>query len=233
MKISVVIPAYNEEKCIVDCLKSLRGQTEKPFEIIVCNNNSTDRTAELASKLADKVIFEPRQGVSYALNAGIKAASGDVVAFMGADSVADKDWLRSIRIAFERYNVIGVYGPIYSMNRKSKKYRFVYYFIWHVVSKTLSHTRIAMGPGGNSAFKRDALIKIGGYNPNTIPGEDIELTMKMRKIGKLKFIENAKVYSSTRRFEQSGVWSISWMWIKTFFRIIFKKPKKYNYFNNG
>ncbi len=73
--ISVVIPAYNEENYIEACLKSLRNQkTNVPYEIVVCDNNSTDRTVEIAKKYADKVVYERRQGIGYARNKGVSAS---------------------------------------------------------------------------------------------------------------------------------------------------------------
>lgn len=229
--ISVVIPAYNEEEHIETCLESIRSQSVKPYEVIVVNNNSTDRTEEKARRLADRVVFEGEQGVVYALNAGIRAARGDVVAFMGGDCVADREWIKAIRLAFEKEDLIGVFGPIASMDRRSKKMRFSYYFIWHVVAKTLSHTPIAMAPGGNCAIRRKAIIEAGGYDPDMVPGEDIEISRRLRKLGKLKFIENAKIYASTRRFEENGVWRETKNWLKVFFRMVGKRPKKYDYFN--
>lgn len=231
VKISVIIPAYNEEAYIENCLKSLKEQTVQPFEVIVIDNNSKDRTNEIAKRLADKVIFEKKQGVVYALNTGVNAAKGNVVAFIGGDCIADKNWLCGIKTAFEKNSrVVEVYGPIASMDRNNRKLRFVYYFIWHVVAKTLSHTPIAMAPGGNSAVRRDAFLQAGGYDPMMVPGEDIELSTRLRKIGKLRFIANSKVYASTRRFDQNSVWKETKGWLKVFFRIIIRRPKKYEYF---
>jgi len=230
VRISVVIPAYNEEKNIEACLRSIGAQAERPYEVIVVNNRSTDGTGMKASKLADRVVFEPKRGVVHALNAGVKAATGDYVAFMGADCVADRNWIRAIRMALEQDDLIGVFGPIYSMDRRSSKLRFSYYFIWHVVSKTLSHTPLAMAPGGNCAIRRRAIIEAGGYNPAMVPGEDIELARRLRKMGKLKFIENAKVFASTRRFEKNGVWKETKNWFKVFIRMELRRPKAYDYF---
>ena len=228
-RISVLIPAYNEERYIEACLRSIRAQTEKPYELIVINNNSKDKTGELAAKLADRIIFEPRLGVVHALNAGIKAARGDYVAITGADCIADKNWIKSIRLAL-RDEPVAVFGPIYSLSRRNKKLRFVYYFIWHVVAKTLSHTSISMAPGGNCALKRSAVIAAGGYDPAMVPGEDIELTKRIRKMGKLRFVDSAKVFASTRRFEENGVWKETKNWLKVFFRMEAGRPKTYKYF---
>ena len=92
MKVSVVIPAYNEEKLIVATLRSikesLRSFTDVGWntELIVANNNSTDRTAELAAKEGARVVFEPINQISRARNCGAAAATGDWLVFVDADS---------------------------------------------------------------------------------------------------------------------------------------------------
>lgn len=231
VNISVVIPAYNEEKHIVACLESIRSQSIKPMEIIVVDNNCSDKTHDLAKGLADKIIKEKRQGVVFALNTGVAHAKGDIVAFMGADCIADKDWIKGISIAFEKNpGLVEVYGPIGSLDRKNKKLVFAYYFIWHVVAKALSITPIAMAPGGNSAVRKKAFEQTRGYDPKMVPGEDIELSTRLRKVGKLKFIENSKVFASTRRFEKNGVWRETKGWVKVFFRMTLRRPKTYKYF---
>ena len=74
MKVSVVIPAYNEEKYIVDCLKALSNQTIAPDEVIVVDNNSTDKTASLARQAGAKVITVLEPGITPARTAGFNAA---------------------------------------------------------------------------------------------------------------------------------------------------------------
>lgn len=94
LRISLVIPAYNEERHIRSCLDAIAAQTLKPFEVIVVDNNSTDKTAEIASSYDFvKVIHEPKQGIVFARNTGFAAATGTVIARTDADVILPKGWI--------------------------------------------------------------------------------------------------------------------------------------------
>ncbi len=111
MKISVIIPAYNEEKIIGNCLKSIANQTEKPFEIIVVDNNSTDKTVEIAKKFGARIVEEKIQGRRSARDAGFNAAKGDIIARTDADTLVPMDWIKRIHEAFENDNeLLGLSG---------------------------------------------------------------------------------------------------------------------------
>src|SRR5512138_2703715 len=86
-EISVIVPAWNEEKFIESCLYALQQQKTKAFcEIIVVNNNSSDSTVNIVEKFAGITLLnEPRQGVSFARNTGVKKAQGKIIVFIDAD----------------------------------------------------------------------------------------------------------------------------------------------------
>lgn len=92
MLLSIVIPAYNEEKELPQCLQSVReaaaacGLGPQEMEVVVCDNNSTDRTGEVARQAGARVVFEPLNQISRARNAGAAAAQGDWLLFVDADS---------------------------------------------------------------------------------------------------------------------------------------------------
>ena len=92
--ISIIIPAYNEEKFIEQTLISLKKQNcGIPYEIIVCDNNSKDKTPEIAQKYADKVVSETKQGGGYARNKGASIAQGKYLVFTDADTVFPENYL--------------------------------------------------------------------------------------------------------------------------------------------
>lgn len=92
-RISIVIPVFNEERYLGDCLDSVANQTLKPSEVIVIDNNSTDSTAKIALKYDFvKLITETQQGVGFARNAGFDSASGDLLVRIDADTRLDPDW---------------------------------------------------------------------------------------------------------------------------------------------
>lgn len=96
MKISVIIPTYNEEEHIGQCLLSLKKQTEKNFEIIVVDDESTDQTLKIAKQHADHVLSQPHQGPGAARNLGAKSAKGDILVFVDADMTFHPDFLQKL-----------------------------------------------------------------------------------------------------------------------------------------
>ncbi|QQG44503.1 MAG: glycosyltransferase [Candidatus Roizmanbacteria bacterium] len=112
MKVSVVIPAYNEEKYIEKCLEALNLQEEKPEEIIIVDNNSTDNTINVAQNFNATIFKEFKQGITYARNKGFDEAKGDILARCDADSIPPSDWIKKIINDFSRYKIDAVTGPL-------------------------------------------------------------------------------------------------------------------------
>lgn len=112
MKVSVVIPAYNEEKYIGSCLESLMHQQEAADEIIVVDNNSTDNTAKIARKFGVRVIGEKRQGMTPARNTGFDAARHEIIARSDADNKLPPYWIKKIKKNFSSREIDALTGPI-------------------------------------------------------------------------------------------------------------------------
>jgi glycosyltransferase involved in cell wall biosynthesis len=110
-RISIVIPVYNEAAGLEDCLQAIAGQTVRPHEVIVVDNNSTDDTADVARRFGFvTLISEPRQGVVHARNRGFGHASGDIIARIDADTILPAGWLAQIRDIFRSAGVSAVSG---------------------------------------------------------------------------------------------------------------------------
>lgn len=96
--VSIVIPAYNEERHLRACLQSVAAQTVQPYEVIVVDNNSTDRTAQVAQEFPFvRVVTESHQGRVFARNAGFNAAKGDILGRVDADIVLPATWVEHLQ----------------------------------------------------------------------------------------------------------------------------------------
>lgn len=112
LKVSIVIPARNEADRIEKALRALKKQSYSNIEIIVVDNGSTDATRAIAAAFADKIVDAPIPGISRAKNAGVKAASGDIIAFTDADCIASEEWVRELVSSYQSHaGVVSVGGP--------------------------------------------------------------------------------------------------------------------------
>jgi glycosyltransferase involved in cell wall biosynthesis len=205
MLISVVIPAYNEEKYIGRCLESVRDQTYNgPLEIVVVDNNCTDRTAEIARSMGATVVAEPVRGIGSARQRGALAARGEIIASTDADTVVPPNWLERIARRFEADAELGgLYGPLRHIDGSElgKAYMIaVMPMLMHVTQRI----NMPCFSGNNFAVRRDRLMAVGGYNPKLLTGEDVDVSMRMSKITRLEFDPTFIAFTSARR-AQEGV----------------------------
>ena len=112
MKVSVVIPAYNEEKFIRKALKSVTNQLVDADEIIVINNNSSDKTVEITRSFSVRIIDEKKQGMISARNTGFDNAKYDIIARIDADVQVPPDWIQRIKRNFEKKKIDALTGPL-------------------------------------------------------------------------------------------------------------------------
>src|SRR5258706_15392459 len=108
MKVSVVVPAYNEEKYIRACIESILNQEEKADEIIVINNNSTDKTVDILKQYPIKIVNETEQGMIQARNRGFNEAQYEIIARTDADTIVPPDWIAKIKKNFENEKLVAL-----------------------------------------------------------------------------------------------------------------------------
>lgn len=112
LTLSIIIPAYNEERHLGVCLDSIARQSLKPDEVIVVDNNSTDKTAEIARSYPFvTLLHEPEQGLIAARNCGLHAAKGDLLARIDADAILDSDWVKVVKARFQDRKTDTITGP--------------------------------------------------------------------------------------------------------------------------
>jgi glycosyltransferase involved in cell wall biosynthesis len=193
----------NEGKVISRCMKSLRKQTFKDFEVVVVDSGSTDGTLEIVKKYGGRVIYEPRRGVPLARNRGVRESKGDIVVHTDGDSSYHPDWLEKIAKHFEDKEVVAVGGPIEPAERRLK-----HIIIFKVTTNYFPRFAKLFGfvafQGSNSSFRRKAYEKAGGYDEKIRTLDDNELPNRIKKLGKVVFDPSLVVTTSTRRFEKAG-----------------------------
>jgi len=158
LKLSLIIPVYNEEHHIRGCLDAISRQSEMPDEVIVVDNNCTDRTIDIA-KTYDfvTVIAEPKQGRAHARNAGFNAAKHDILGRIDSDSLLSRNWVETVKRHFASDNQLsGLTGlsstPILPLLRwpKSTLFSRTYYWNVHGVFGTITTWGATMAVRKNS-----------------------------------------------------------------------------------
>ena len=236
MKISIVIPAYNEEKALAKTIESALTQDYSDFEVIVVNNASSDRTLEIAQSYAGKyparvkTVTENRKGLLWARECGRTNASGEIIANIDADCLPSTDWLSHGVRYFVSDRVAAVSGP-YDYYDGGFIFRYVSLYtqmsIYWIISRIIQLPFVRTGAvmiGGNNMIRAKALENAGGYNTSlTFYGEDTDTAMRVVKSGKIIFSNKLIMKTSARRFRSEGIINLEIKYLKHFFKIIFKK----------
>jgi|SRR6185369_12598708 len=205
MRISVVIPAYNEEKYIGACLEAMVNQEEKADEIIVVNNNSTDRTVEIAKQYPVIIVNEQEQGMIQARNRGFNEAQYEIIARTDADTIVPSNWIKKIKEDFLSEALVALSGPSYfyetPAHLSSKTVYNLHKPYFRIMRQVLRHDCLY---GPNIALRKSAWEQIKNQvclNNNDIH-EDIDLAIHIAPLGLIKFDKTLIVNSSFRRFKR-------------------------------
>lgn len=232
MKVSIIIPAYNEEQYIEDTLRSVLKQNYLDVEIIVVDNNSTDRTKEKVREFPGvRLVEEKKRGVQYARERGRQEACGEIIANLDADCLPHPNWVENAIYHFDHPSVVAVSGP-YDYYDGTHLFRVASSVIQEIGFNLLhriayhSFGRGVFVMGGNVFIRSDALQKIGGYNTSiAFYGDDTDTANRLLSVGKVLYRNNVRTKSSARRFEKNGAFSVFWKYMINFFWVvIFKKP---------
>ena len=219
--ISVVIPAFNEEAYLPACLDALMQNVgDKALEIIVVDNNSTDGTKQVIARYpAVTYVFEPEKGITRARQRGLLSASGDIVAYVDADTRPPPGWIDQIAQNFAADAGLACLSGPYSFYDLSG-IRDKISTGWFVTARPLYKLTGYMMVGGNFAMPRAILHEMGGFDDRIeFYGEDVDIAKRASKFGKVRFSPEFVMPTSGRRLKKqgllkmAGLYFINYLWI--------------------
>ncbi|NNM57834.1 glycosyltransferase family 2 protein [Acidocella sp.] len=237
MKISFVVPAYNEQALLTRSLTAIRDEIQragqelgKDAEIIVVNNASTDRTREVALSIPGvTVIDEPRKGLVQARWCGFEHSTGELIANIDADTIIPPGWLTEVMRQFTRGpSLVALSGPYiyYGVPSRVNLVVGAYYrlaFTAYLLNRFVLNVG-SMLQGGNFIVKRAAMLKLGSPDLRfSFYGEDTDMARRLSKVGGVKFTFRLPAQSSGRRLAGEGVFTIGLRYSMNFFWATFRK----------
>ena len=229
MRISVAIPAYNEEEYIGACLESLEKQSCPNFEVVVCLT-CTDRTEEIVAGFARrgildlKVIHEPKKGIALARQRAFEHTSGEIIASADADTEYPPWWIERIREDFmTNPQIVAVCGPVRHREAKglARLYLSQFYPLIDALAREASERLGLVNViGSNFAVKRKAFERVGGFDTSLSAFEDNELAKRLKSEGEILYDPIMVAYPSARRYNGLGVFRVPLWNIKNYIEVV-------------
>lgn len=233
-KVSIIIPAHNEESCVYETLKTALAQDYPDFEVIVVDNASTDKTAEIVKQFPKvKIVYEKNKGTQWARERGRLEAVGEILAFMDADCLPYPDWL-SKGVKFFTDEKVAAVGGFYDYFDATPFFRKASYFLekWVYTPLNLVLGWLHLGGVlifGNTFIRASVLQKIGGFDTRIVfYGDDTDTAKRISKVGKIIFTGDISQRTSARRFKKQGIIKTLCLYLFHFFKITILGPKRKN-----
>jgi glycosyltransferase involved in cell wall biosynthesis len=226
--ISVIIPAYNEEKYIGKCLESIvKHRTKDVCDVIVVDNGSTDGTMEVVKTFPGvRLMHESKKGPNAARQAALNEARGDICVFFDADVILSPGWFEKVQKEFaERPDVVCISGQYYLYDL-SWPARTLMWCMWGSSAFFFHSLQGRLITGGNFAVSKKALVAAGGFNTAVAYLADEEdLAHRLSPHGKSVYSNRFFVYASGRRYAKDGFVKTNWDYaINSVWASLFKKP---------
>jgi glycosyltransferase involved in cell wall biosynthesis len=211
LKLSIVVPAFNEESLLAATLESIRKAAQVfneagGWELIVCDNNSTDRTAEIARAAGARVVFEPHNQISRARNTGAAGAVGEWLLFVDADSSPSAGLFRDLKLTIESGRCLGG-GSTIAAESDSFGFRLAIR-IWNVVSR-LSQ----WGAGAFIYCDAAAFRELGGFSAELYASEELDFFRRLKPLArrrgrKIVILHRYPLRTSDRKVRLYGWWEL-------------------------
>jgi len=211
LTLSIVIPAYNEQNYLKACLESIAKQSVRPNEVLVVDNNSFDKTAQIARSYDFvRLLAEKRQGIVFARNKGFNSAKGSIIGRIDADTVLSKDWVAQTLKTFSlQPGVVAITGDCYFYDFPLKRpFHYLHKFIYYILQKWIGGTNILWG--SNMAIRASAWRKVKNETSTILNmHEDIDLSLRLKaKDLKVAHVNKMRAEVSLRRGDL-GIRSLS------------------------
>ncbi len=224
LSFSIIIPAHNEEKYLQKTIDSIKKQTLQDYEIILVTNGCTDKTEEIAKKnitANTRHLSLPKPNVSVARNAGALNSQGEILVFLDADTQLAADALEKIKEKFsEEYTVATTLAKPDSQkmtHRLAVSFKNLYHYL-----------NLYQGCSGALICRKKDFHAVGGYNPEIIVREHRKLALHLKELGKFTCI-NTTAMTSMRRYQQWGLFKVSFFWAKKWLQDRSGKLKESSY----
>lgn len=202
MKVSVIVSTKNEEKNIEACLRSIRNQSLKDFEVVLSDAGSKDKTVKIAKNYVNKIVVK-KTNVAAGRNLGAMVSSGDILVFVDADTILLPDTLEKVVEAFGRKKVVGAGCSALPLTAEGRYVGiYMFYNSFAKASVRIGKPQIA---GFFCAYRRSAFERVGGFDDKVGILEDFHLSRKISSQGKVVFVGSALVMTSHRRLAKWGM----------------------------
>ena len=223
--VCVIIPAYNEEQCLPETLDRIGKALSIaacPSEIIIVDNDSQDRTKQVAESFGAKVFLEREHNISKVRDTGAKNSTGDVLIFIDADTLVPDTLFQRIAVVLKDEKCFGgaVAVEYEDFERKWMRFYLLGWKFWGTVFN--------MAQGAAQFCRKFVFEELEGYDQTIFVGEDIEFYWRLSKYAKrnkgyLYLVEHPKVVTSARRFDKMSLWKTFLLTHPIFIRLTWRK----------
>jgi glycosyltransferase involved in cell wall biosynthesis len=179
-RVSIIIPALNEEENLARVLPAVIAQIDANDEVIVVDNGSHDRTTAVAISFNSKVVGQSKRSRACARNAGLREANGEFIVFLDADCIPQPDWLKELLAPFKNSSIGAVAGEIINLDCGDPMDRYLNQKGHLTQAENFKHPFLPFGATANLAFRNIALAETGMFDEDLLDGEDADLCWRMQ-----------------------------------------------------
>ena len=231
MRYSIIIPTLNEEKLLPKLLRQLEDINVKKnydSEIIISDGGSTDKTVELALNFADVIKVHKhsyKQTIAEGRNIGAQFANGEIIIFLNGDIILNnaEKFFDYLDTSFYKSDYLALTCKVKVFPEEQKLSDKLFHGFYNAYFHSLNILGVGMGRGECQVIRKAVFEKVGGNNQSLIAGEDFDLFMRIRKLGKILHTNKVWIYESPRRYRKLGYWGVTWLWLRNSSSIVVKR----------